>query len=255
MAKRKVKYSEHIPAQEVPDKKKTPRCGDCKVMACWPREPGDILKGPANCPTKNYPDVIRKAKEIYMKDPFHREMQMAGARLEGMSSQTPPGGTEINMKLTRVEELFMFCKMMGYKKIGLAHCIGCIGEAKILAEMLEERGFQVAQVNCKVGAIEKGEIGIPEEDKVRIHTFETMCNNISQALILNEEKTDLNVILGLCLGHDISFTKLSDAPVTTLIVKDRRTGHSPAVALYQGYPPCNFYYGRLGRATSTTGGR
>lgn len=226
MPRKKVKYSKHIPALSVPLKRKTPRCGECEVMACWPREPGDILKGPANCPTKNYPDLVARAKEMDMNDPFHRQMQLMGARLECLSSQTPSGGAEITVKLTRVEELFMFCNMMGYRKIGIAHCIGCIGEAKILAEMLEARGFEVAQVNCKVGAIEKGEVGIPEEDKVRIHTFETLCNNVSQALILNEEKTDLNVILGLCLGHDISFTKLSNAPVTTLIVKDRRTGHN-----------------------------
>jgi uncharacterized metal-binding protein len=255
MSKEKIKYSTHIPEQEVPDKRKPPRCGDCKVMACWPQAPEDILKGPANCPTKNYPDLIAKAKEIYLKDPFHRQMQLMGARLEGMSSQTPPGSTEINMKMTRVEELMMFCKMMDYRKIGIAHCIGCIGEAKILGEMLRARGFEPIQVNCKVGAIEKGEIGIEEDEKVRMDTFETICNNITQALILNEENTDLNVILGLCLGHDISFTKLSNAPVTTLIVKDRRTGHNPAVALYQGYPPCNFYYGRLGRGKSETGGR
>ena len=255
MAEEKVKYSKHIPEIKVPKKRRPPRCDSCNVMACWPKEPGDILKGPADCPTKNYPDIIKKAKEIYMNDPFHRNMQLMGARLEGMSSQTPPGGTEINMKMTRVEELIMFCKMMNYKKIGFAHCIGCIGEAKILSEMFQERGLDTVQVNCKVGAIEKGEIGIEEDEKVRMFTFETICNNISQALILNEEKTDLNVILGLCLGHDISFTKMSDAPVTTLIVKDRRTGHNPAAALYQGHPPCNFYYGRLGKATSETMGR
>ncbi len=255
MAEERVKYSKHIPEMKVPKKRRPPRCDSCNVMACWPKEPGDILKGPADCPTKNYPDIIKKAKEIYQNDPFHRQMQLMGARLEGMSSQTPPGGSEINMKMTRVEELVMFCKMMEYKKIGFAHCIGCIGEAKILSEMFQERGFETAQVNCKVGAIEKGEIGIEEDEKVRMFTFETICNNISQALILNEEKTDLNVILGLSLGLDISFTKMSDAPVTTLIVKDRRTGHAPAAALYQGYPPCNFYYGRMGKATSETMGR
>ncbi|MBW2146987.1 MAG: hypothetical protein JRI22_08200 [Deltaproteobacteria bacterium] len=115
MAKKKVKYSKHIPEQEVPDGRKSPRCDHCTVMACWPKEPGDILKGPGDCPKKNYPDIIARAKEIYMNDHFHRKMQLAGARLEGMSSQTPPGGTEINMKMTRVEELIMFSKMMGYK--------------------------------------------------------------------------------------------------------------------------------------------
>lgn len=119
----KIKYSKHIPAVKVPAKRRPPSCDSCTVMACWPKGPEDILKGPANCPTKNYPDLVKKARDFYLKDPFHRRMQLAGARLEGMSSQTPPGGTEINMKLTRVEELVMFCKMMGYKKIGFAHCI------------------------------------------------------------------------------------------------------------------------------------
>ncbi len=251
----KVKYSKHIPPLKVPTRRRPPSCDSCTVMACWPKGPADILKGPADCPTKNYPDIVKKARDLYLKDPFHRQMQLSGARLEGMSSQTPPGGTEINMKLTRVEELIMFCKMMRYKKIGFAHCIGCIGEAKELSHIFRSRGFDTVQVNCKVGAIEKGEIGIAEDEKVRMFTFETICNNIAQALILNEEKTDLNVIVGLCLGHDISFTRMSKAPVTTLIVKDRRLGHNPAAALYQGSPPCNFYYGRLGKATSETGGR
>ncbi len=251
----KVKYSKHIPPLKVPTRRRPPSCDSCTVMACWPKSPADILKGPADCPTKNYPDIVKKARDLYLKDPFHRQMQLSGARLEGMSSQTPPGGTEINMKLTRVEELIMFCKMMRYKKIGFAHCIGCIGEAKELSHIFRSRGFDTVQVNCKVGAIEKGEIGIAEDEKVRMFTFETICNNIAQALILNEEKTDLNVIVGLCLGHDISFTRMSKAPVTTLIVKDRRLGHNPAAALYQGSPPCNFYYGRLGKATSETGGR
>jgi len=251
----KVKYSKHIPPLKVPTRRRPPSCDSCTVMACWPKSPADILKGPADCPTKNYPDIVKKARDLYLKDPFHRQMQLSGARLEGMSSQTPPGGTEINMKLTRVEELIMFCKMMRYKKIGFAHCIGCIGEAKELSHIFRSRGFDTVQVNCKVGAIEKGEIGIAEDEKVRMFTFETICNNIAQALILNEEKTDLNVIVGLCLGHDISFTRMSKAPVTTLIVKDRRLGHNPAAALYQGSPPCNFYYGRMGKATSETGGR
>lgn len=251
----KVKYSKHIPPLKVPTRRRPPSCDSCTVMACWPKSPADILKGPADCPTKNYPDIVKKARDLYLKDPFHRQMQLSGARLEGMSSQTPPGGTEINMKLTRVEELIMFCKMMRYKKIGFAHCIGCIGEAKELSHIFRSRGFDTVQVNCKVGAIEKGEIGIAEDEKVRMFTFETICNNIAQALILNEEKTDLNVIVGLCLGHDISFTRMSKAPVTTLIVKDRRLGHNPVAALYQGYAPCNFYYGRLGKATSETGGR
>jgi len=95
----------------------------------------------------------------------------------------------------------------------------------------------------------------PGVKSIQYHPTDSFLESEVETLILNEEKTDLNVIVGLCLGHDISFTRVSKAPVTTLIVKDRRLGHNPAAALYQGYPPCNFYYGRLGKATSETGGR
>ena len=58
---------------------------------------------------------------------------------------------------------------------------------------------------------------------------------------LNRAETDLNIIVGLCVGHDILFTKYSDAPVTTLVVKDRVAGHNPVSVLYGQ----NFYYKRL----------
>ena len=251
----KVKYSKYVPELEVPDQRKDPKCNLCPVVACWPHDPADILTGPDICATKNFPDLIQKAKEIYLKDGFDRKLQMAGARLEGMSSSTPPGGTEINMTLTRIEELIVFCKMMGWKKIGLAHCIGLIGEATALSNIFTARGFETCQICCKVGGIEKEEIGIPEDEKVRMLSYEPICNNIAQALIFNEIGTDLNILLGLCLGHDITFSMHSKAPVTTLIVKDRRTGNNPAAALYNAYPPYNFYYGRLLKSTSETGGR
>jgi len=41
--------------------------------------------------------------------------------------------------------------------------------------------------------------------------------------------------VGLCVGHDMLFTRHSRAPVTTLVVKDRVLAHNPAGALYSGY--------------------
>jgi uncharacterized metal-binding protein len=77
--------------------------------------------------------------------------------------------------------------------------------------------------------------------KVKKGSYEAICNPILQAKLLNEQKTDLNVIVGLCVGHDSLFIKYSDALVTTLITKDRVLGHNPAAALYTS----NFYYQRL----------
>ena len=59
--------------------------------------------------------------------------------------------------------------------------------------------------------------------------------------MLNKAKTDLNVVVGLCVGHDSLFYKYAEGLCTTLITKDRVLGHNPAAALYQ----VNSYYKRL----------
>jgi len=51
----------------------------------------------------------------------------------------------------------------------------------------------------------------------------------------------MNIIFGLCVGHDMLFSMHSKAPVTTLVVKDRVTGHNP-IAVLHGQ---NYYYKRL----------
>ena len=51
---------------------------------------------------------------------------------------------------------------------------------------------------------------------------ESMCNPIGQAEILNVEKTEFNIVLGLCVGHDSMFLKNSDAMCTILAVKRSR---------------------------------
>ena len=68
-----------------------------------------------------------------------------------------------------------------------------------------------------------------------------MCNPILQAKLLNEAKTDLNLVGGLCGGHDSLFYKYSEALTTTVVTKDRVLGHNPAAALYTA----ESYYKRL----------
>ena len=43
---------------------------------------------------------------------------------------------------------------------------------------------------------------------------------------------DLNVVLGLCVGHDALFLKRATAFTTVLAAKDRVTGHNPLAAVY-----------------------
>ncbi|MGC9444642.1 MAG: DUF1847 domain-containing protein [Candidatus Methanospirareceae archaeon] len=140
------------------------------------------------------------------------------------------------MQKTRVEELILYAQGMGYEKLGVAFCIGLAQEAGTLCKILE-LDFEVSSVCCKLCGIDKAYFGLK-----RLHAgagdepkSEAMCNPIGQALILNKEGTDLNIILGLCIGHDTVFTAYSEAPVTTLAVKDRVLAHNPLGAVYSGY--------------------
>ena len=68
-----------------------------------------------------------------------------------------------------------------------------------------------------------------------------MCNPIAQAMILNREATDFNIMLCLCVGHDALFLKYVEGPTTVFATKDRVTAHNPMAALYT----VRSYYARL----------
>jgi len=144
------------------------------------------------------------------------------------------------MKWCRVEEVVEFARRMGYGHLGIAFCVGMGREAETLQRILEREGFKVASVCCKMGGIEKSELNFKRLKEGR---YEAICNSIGQALLLNEAGTELNLIVGLCVGHDILFTKHSKAPVTTVVVKDRVLAHNPAGALYSNYYARNVFGG------------
>jgi uncharacterized metal-binding protein len=132
----------------------------------------------------------------------------------------------------RALEIARFAEHAGLYHLGVAYCIGVTEEARRYAAWLEPR-FRVSSVCCKVGGIPKAESGLPH---VRPHKRrEVQCSPLGQAHLLNEAGTELNIALGLCVGHDALFTQASEAPVTTLLVKDRVLAHNPAGALYSGY--------------------
>ena len=161
--------------------------------------------------------------EEKLKDEDTRRMLVAAGAIEA----------EGYGKLTRVQELIEFLRRMGFRKIGVAFCIGLADEAGVLDAILKKQGFDVASVCCKICGISKDGLGIR-----RLHADwddEATCNPVGQALALGEAGTDINVLVGLCMGHDVLFNKYSHAPVTTLIVKDRVLAHNPAGALYSGY--------------------
>lgn len=124
--------------------------------------------------------------------------------------------SNFNKNLDRIDEIIAFAKNNEFKRIGIAKCAELSEEGRKLEEILKSEGFEVFSIDCNYG---KDQIS-----DIKEHTFMT-CNPKAQAIFLEKNNTEMNIIAGLCLGHDIIFNKESKALVTTLYVKDRKYNH------------------------------
>ena len=208
----------------------TPGCAYCPstVRACRQGE-GDE-RGPGFCPSKIEPEAILEA-DAYQRDPFLEQVAKVSAVVE----------SEGYCKWTRVEEICQFAKRMGFRRVGIATCISFVDLSRVFSAILESHGLEVASVACKNGGVPKEEIGLKDEEKIRPGNFEAICNPISQAELLNRAGCELNVIVGLCVGHDSLFIRHSKGLVTTLVAKDRVLAHNPVGALQLA----DTYYSRV----------
>ena len=205
------------------------RCAMCEVWACS-AEPG-TKRYPSFCIVPTERDVLSRAEEAYLSQDDLREFALAAARTEAAGYCKEP----------RVEEIMNFARRIGARRLGIASCIGLIREARILQEILETNGFEVDSVCCKVGSIDKEKIGLKDEEKIHPGQYESLCNPVGQAMLLKKAGTELNIVVGLCVGHDSLFFRHSEATATVLVAKDRVTGHNPVAALYTSQS----YYKRL----------
>jgi uncharacterized metal-binding protein len=224
-------------------KNKQPACVKCPTKVCEPfikaSESPPFNKAPGFCPMINMADVMQRAITEYEKPDIKEFARQASLQEFECYERTPEG---LRTKNPRILELIEFSRKCGYNKLGLAFCAGLNTEAIMLTRILENHGFKVVSVRCKAGAVPKEKIGIKPDQKIGgADNWESMCNPIFQALILNEAKVDFVIMFGLCIGHDTLFIKYCRAPMTVLVVKDRVTGHNPLAALYT----VDSYYRRL----------
>lgn len=216
-------------------------CASCAIdifdRVCM-TEKGKAVKG---CPTLMKKEVLADSNKEYEDEKilkFANQASIQEAECYENRNQTP---YVMQPSKTRIVETCEFAMKMGYKKIGLAFCMGLLKEAGVVEEILKSYGFDVASVNCKAGRSSKDIIGIKDDEKIFIGTDESMCNPIFQAKALSADGVDFNILLGLCVGHDTLFLKYSDVPTTVLAVKDRVTAHNPLAAIYTS----NSYYKKI----------
>lgn len=131
----------------------------------------------------------------------------------------------LDSRLDRVQEIIEYASEAGMKRIGIANCTAFNREAQFLSEILSEAGFTVDSVNCKYGRVPFNDL-VPGYKGIS-------CNPAGQAKYLEEKGTELNIMMGLCLGHDMIFNARSKAPVTPLVVKDRVLNHNTVGKLKQ----------------------
>lgn len=190
-------------------------CADCPGKPCRSHQ---LEKLPARCPTRRLP----QGDNLSLYDRLDLEMARHAALVERAGYG----------RHTRLEETMSFAHRMGFRQLGVAFCMGLSQEGKILVSILRENGFEVTAVGCKCGSLSKRAIGISDEEQVRPGQFEAMCNPAGQAEHLNRAGTQLNLLLGLCVGHDTIFLRHTRAPATVLGSKDRALAHNPMGALY-----------------------
>ena len=178
----------------------------------------------ANCDDKNcteHSGVCTFNKEKYVDSYMKTDRDI----IENSYNVT----SETKGKESRVNELILFSKKMGYKKLGLAFCKGLSMHAKKLDLMLKNEGFEVSSVCCKICDINKSEINVSKINKEL--DFEVSCNPLAQAEIINNSCVDLTITVGFCMGHDILFFKHIKSSVSPLVIKDRMYGHNPLEGL------------------------
>ena len=199
-------------------------CIDCGTKGC----DGKNGRRPEFCLTDNLPEgLLDKSLESY-RDGEDGEILRVATTVEH----------DGYLKWCRVQETMEFARRMGYRRIGIATCVGLLSESRTLTKILRANGFEVFGAGCKAGMVCKTDVGI---DPVCCEIGQNTCNPVLQAEVLNHEGTQLNIVVGLCVGHDSLFYRHSDAPVTTLVAKDRVLANNPAGALYTA----NTYYSRL----------
>lgn len=206
-----------------------PTCAFCGVAACE-YEPGSHIQ-PHFCIMPHESSLLEEAENCYSHDEELLRIAVAAAQTEASGY----------MRRTRIEDIMDFARRIGAERLGIAHCVGLRHEARLAAEIFLANQFQVYSICCKVGSIPKEQIGLRDDEKITPGEYEPLCNPVAQAALLKKADTQLNIVIGLCVGHDSLFFMHSHAPTTVLVAKDRVLGHNPVAALYTS----SSYYRRL----------
>ena len=215
-----------------PSEENLPQCAKCSVPDAEKICLSSKGRGPEFCPTLRNREAIQQAKQLLSDAAtldFARKASIQEAECYINRDRKP---FVIHPVKPRIQETIEFARKMNFRRLGVVFCDGLRREAGAVVRILEKQGFEVVSAVCTVGGVPKEEIGLREEEKIVFGAEETMCNPLAQAELMNRSQTELNILIGLCVGHDALFFKHAKAYTTVLAAKDRVTGHNPLAAIY-----------------------
>ena len=218
--------------EDMSGKHLAPSCAACHVEDTKRICQTEVGSASGGCPTLKKKAILGEANKTYEAPEVGNFARQASLQESQCYANRHIQPYVMQPTKTRIVEICEFAEKMNYRRLGLAFCAGLSKEAAIVEDLLKTRGFELVSVVCKAGRTPKKLLGLSREDTLSYDEKESMCNPVFQAKLMNHEKTDFNILLGLCVGHDSLFFKYADAPVTVLAVKDRVTGHNPLAAIY-----------------------
>jgi len=137
-------------------------------------------------------------RELYSSD-SDRQVAYHSAVVEGLGYG----------RWTRLREVAEYARRMGYRRIGIGCCPDMWREAVLTAVDLKDHMLDA-----------------------RLPPERLECDPLGQAQLFARLETQLNVVAGMCVGHEAIFIRSAHAPVTCLVVRDERFRHNPVAALY-----------------------
>lgn len=210
-------------------------CADCQSQECQTRGKESLNEA---CPMQDK-EFFEEVRALYHTEENQRFYENSLKSMRGSFA-----------RWSRIREIMEFCKYNGFTRIGLAYCSGMTKEGRLANDILKANGFTVIAAGCKLGGFSPEELcdgyepaaksaapavgptGVPLTEAPAPVKKRAICDPIGQAMLLNREKTQFNVVVGLCVGHDSLFLKYADAPCSVLVAKDRLLNNNPVAALY-----------------------
>ena len=114
-------------------------CVDCGTKGC----DGKGAKRPDFCLTDNMPEGLLEDSLSHYAEGEEADILRTAATVEH----------DGYLRWCRVQETIEFARRMGYRRIGIATCVGLLNESRTLARILRSHGFEVFGAGCKAGMV------------------------------------------------------------------------------------------------------